>query len=141
MLRHCFLFIGLIALCITSCSRTPEYTASASLGLLDGLRHCQDAELCPRRHHYDRRLCFLLLHVLFKSPPHRGHPAGSDRLHRPRHRDRAAGLCASALRPLSLGRIALWIACSQCLFCLRYQPADSPDGMGQKIGISKELIQ
>ena len=72
-------------------------------GLHHGVRHRQDAELRPRRHHYDRRLCFLLLHVLFKSPPHRGHPAGSDRLHRPRHRDRAAGLCASALRPFSGG--------------------------------------
>ena len=30
MSRHCFLFIGLIALCITSCSRTPEYTDSAA---------------------------------------------------------------------------------------------------------------
>ena len=30
MLRHCFLFIGLIALWITSCSRTPEYTDSAA---------------------------------------------------------------------------------------------------------------
>ena len=30
MLRHCLLFIGLIALWITSCSRTPEYTDSAA---------------------------------------------------------------------------------------------------------------
>ena len=50
-------------------------------------------------------------------------------------------LLEDKLNAASLGRIALWIACSQCLFCLRYQPADSPDGMGQKIGISKELIQ
>ena len=66
--------------------------------LYDGLRHCQDAELRPRRRHHDRRLRFLLRDVLSGSSQHRRGADGRCRVHRPRHRHRAPCLQAPALR-------------------------------------------
>ena len=65
-------------------------------GLYHGLRHCQDAQLCPRGCYHGGRFYVFLCHRQVRPSPPGKRAAGRGGLHRPGHHHRGAGLQAPA---------------------------------------------
>ena len=72
--------------------KTIVSTSHRRPGLHHGLWHCQNAELCPRRHHHGGRLHFLLRHQLLRAACCGLHPGGYGGMYRAGHAHRGSGL-------------------------------------------------